>query len=219
MRRTILLAGVFSAVALMAAFSAVTAQAAHLDNPNKLSNAGFETPIADTEDPFVGRWQPFSNGPTSETGMQMPRTGDSALEMTFVDQGGAFAGAFQDVPVSFNNAGNRWWFSGWHKLLAGDPGGTEIRIEWRDSVNDVEITRTPNATPTLSSDYEEFILSDLIPAGANIARVVYATQSFGGVTNQTVLVDDLNFNNIPEPASFSLLALAGLALVARRRRS
>jgi len=104
-------------------------------------------------------------------------------------------------------------FSGWHLSLL-DSGGIEIRIEWRDSVNDVEITRTPNLTPTPGAQYEPFSLPAVVPAGADTARVVYAIQSFGAGPNQLVRVDDLSF--VPEPASLALLSLGGLAMLRRR---
>lgn len=216
----------FSAVAIVTALAATSASAAHLDNPNRLANAGFEDPVVDTADTFYGRWQPFSldgdavmGGDTAQSGMSMPRTGASALELVIDNTANSFAGAFQDVRVSPLSAGNQWWYSGWAKSTGIDDGASEIRIEWRDSVSNTEITRTPNSTPVLTADYTEFILSDTIPAGADTARVVYAIQSFGGGPNQAVLVDDVNFNLVPEPTSVTLALLAGLSLVGLRRRS
>jgi hypothetical protein len=59
--------------------------------------------------------------------------------------------------------------------------------------------------------YAPFSLTATAPAGAEIARIVYAIQSFSpGPTNTgTVYVDDLTF--VPEPSSLTLL-------LARRRR-
>lgn len=223
MNRLNLVAAMFAVAAVT--FQSATASAAHLDNPNRLANAGFEDPIANTSDPFVGRWQPFSldgdevmGGDTSQTGTTMPRTGASSLELEIAGVANSFAGVFQDVAFSSSNAGQTAWFSGWNKLLSGTSGGSEIRIEWRDSVADVEISRTGNLTPDLTSDYTEFIQSDTIPVGANTARVVYAIQSFGGIVDQKVLVDDVNFNFVPEPTTVVLAALAGLAIVGGRRR-
>jgi hypothetical protein len=95
----------------------------------------------------------------------------------------------------------------------------EIRIEWRDSVNNVEISRTPNLTPVPTSDYTQFSLTAAVPAGADTARAVYAIQTFSTnpLGNGTVYLDDFSFV-IPEPASMALLGLGGLALVGIRRR-
>lgn len=215
------------AVAAVTLF-ALPATAAHLDNPNRLVNEGFEDPIANTTDPFVGRWQPFSldgdevaGGDTSQTSGAMPRSGASQLDLEIAGTSNSFAGAFQDVTLDPVNApGSTAWFSGWAKLLSGDAVGSEIRIEWRDSNTDTEITRTGNLVPTLTSEYQEFIVSDTVPVGANSARVVYAIQSFGAGPDQNVLVDDVNFNvQIPEPTTVTLAALAGLAICGMRRRS
>lgn len=209
----------FSAVAIVTAIAATSASAAHLDNPNRLVDAGFEGTITTDGPPFVGLWEGFSSGDGSSdfTGA-MPRNGAQQLELN-VNSGGQFAGAFQDVQFNPAVAGNTWWYSGWNKLLSGNAGGPEIRIEWRDSVANVEISREANFVAPLTSDYSEFVLSGSIPAGADTARIVYATQSFGADAPQQVLVDDLNFNFVPEPTSVCLALLAGLSLVGLRRRS
>ena len=199
-----------------------SAMAAHLANPNRLADPSFEGTLTYDGAPFVGFWEGFSNTggttppSTAEFTTTMPLTGPQVMELNVGDVNG-FAGAFQDATFSSSLAGNMAWFSGWHKSL-GVAGGSEIRIEWRDSVNNVEVSRTPNLTPTVGSTYEEFVLSATIPAGADTARVVYAIQSFGAGVSQQVFVDDVNFNVVPEPASFALLGLASLALVGMRRR-
>lgn len=185
---------------------------------NYLANPGFEDPITMDGPPFDGFWEAFTGQATdsSANSTAMPLSGAQSLEL-IIDAANvnSFAGVFQDVRGV--NPGTEGTFSGWHKSLQ-EPGGTEIRIEWRDSVNDVEVSRTPNFTPTPGSDYEEFALTAEVPAGANTARVVYAIQSFGAAAGQLVYVDDVKFN-IPEPASFALLGGAGLLLVTFRRRS
>lgn len=218
---------IVSAIAI-AALAASSAMAAHLDNPNLLSDSGFETAFVD-DGSGVNKWQPFADGSvgnTSEQGTTMPRTDLGSAEFNLVNPNG-FAGAFQDAyfgfigPDGLTTAGRTAWFSGWSKLASGGvDGGTEIRIEWRDSVNDVEIARTGNLVPTLSDQYSEFVLSDVVPAGADTARVVYAIQSFGAGVPQGVFVDDTNFNvaGVPEPSTIALVGLSGVALLALRRR-
>lgn len=184
---------------------------------NLFTNPGFEDPITMDGAPFVGFWEAFTSGAaaTSQNSATMPLTGDQSLELTIDATTNQFAGVFQDVPGLV--PGQLGTFGGWHKQVAGDPGGIEIRIEWRDSVGDVEISRTPNFVPTPGSDYETFSLSDTVPAGADSARVVYAIQSFGGALNQQLFVDDVSFV-IPEPASVVLCGLVGSVMLWRRQR-
>lgn len=219
MKHQNLVAALFAVAVLI-----LPANAAHLDNPNLLVDAGFEGTITADGPPFVGLWEGFTGGggATSDFTTLMPRSDQQQLELNIpTPDANNFAGAFQDVPVPAAFAGAQWWYSGWHKSLLG-PNGSEIRVEWRDSVNDVEISRTPNLAPMIGSAYEEFILSDTVPAGADTARVVYAIQSFGANPGQQVLVDDVNFNVaglVPEPTTMCLATFAGLAMFGMRRRS
>ncbi|MCA9243489.1 MAG: PEP-CTERM sorting domain-containing protein [Phycisphaerales bacterium] len=178
---------------------------------NLLSNPSFEDPITTDGPPFVGFWEAFNAGAGSSSAVStsMPHTGAQSLELT-LDGANLFAGVFQDVENLM--AGQDVSYTGWHKAVADS--GIEIRIEWRDSINNVEVSRTPNFTPAPGSAYEMFMLNSTVPMGADTARVVYAIQSFGGVNTQDVFVDDMSF--VPEPASLSLLALGGLLALRRR---
>jgi hypothetical protein len=191
------------------------AAAGSLASATSLVDGGFENPITFDGPPFIGFWEGFNNGGanTGDATTTMPRTGLQSLELNLVDANG-FAGAFQDVAGLV--AGGEVTFGGWHKSL-GESGGQEIRIEYRDSVNDVEISRTANFTPIVGTEWEEFSLTDIVPAGADTARAVYAIQSFGAGVSQQVFVDDTYFQ-VPEPASIALLGCAGLAIATLRRR-
>ena len=199
------------------ALVSTSAMAVHLDNPNQIVDAGFEGTLTFDGPPFVGLWEGFSAGgsSTAEFSTDMPRNGAQSLELNIGTEPNLFAGGFQDVFFGTGLAGESAWFSGWHKLV-GTTGGSEYRIEWRDSVANSEVSRTQLTASPIGSDYEEFIVASTIPVGADTARLVYAIQSFGGATNQTVFVDDVNFNYVPEPATASLLALGGLAMLRRR---
>ena len=183
-----------------------------------LANAGFEEDIFGDFPPISGSWVSFSADGDQFAGADiafsssaMARTGARSMELGLT-VANSFAGTFQDVGGL--SAGQEWTFGGWHKSL-GVAGGTEIRIEWRDSVNDVEISRTGNLAPTVGSDWEEFALTDFVPAGADTARVVYAIQSFGAGIDQSVFVDDVYF--VPAPGALALLGLGGLTATRRRR--
>jgi MYXO-CTERM domain-containing protein len=206
MRENIALATIALAAASFAASAGV------------LANAGFEEDITGDGPPFVGSWESFSldndqftGGDIAFSSEAMARSGLRSLELG-ITVANSFAGAFQDVDGLV--AGQEWTFAGWHKSL-GEPGGTEIRIEWRDSVSDTEISRTANLTPTVGSDWEQFSLTSIVPDGADTARIVYAIQSFGGPIGQSVFVDDTSF--VPAPGALALLGLGGLTAARRRR--
>ena len=133
---------------------------------NLLVNPGFEDPITSDGPPFVGFWEAFNGGNTAvaQNSTLMPRHWQPVARTVDRRWGSnTYAGAFQDVEGL--TSGQVGTFSGWHKLL-GDPGGIEIRIEWRNSGTDTEVSRTPNFVPTPGSEYELFELAADVPAGA-----------------------------------------------------
>ena len=128
-----------------------------------------------------------------------------------------FAGFFEDIQV---NPGDSVMINLWHFAINNTPTAIEVRIEWLPVPGGVEISRTPNSTPSPGALYQNFSLTAAAPAGAGIARVVYAAQSFGGSTNAQINIDDFTVSGstIPEPAGTILLALGSLGLMSRRKR-
>jgi hypothetical protein len=164
---------------------------------NLATSSGFEVPVTADGPPFTGIWQAFIDdeltGPdVARTSTLMPRTGLQSLELGIIDTPFTFAGVFQGV-VGLT-AGQAVNYSGWHRVEVG-PSGIEIRIEWRDSATDTEAARTPDVVPTPGIDYESFTLEEVVPVGADTARMVYAVQSIeGGASTQFVHVDDVCFS-------------------------
>ena len=186
-----------------------------------LANTGFEDPVTSDGAPFVGFWEIFNSGgaATSTNSTLSARTGSQSLQLSILATDNAFAGAFQDVPDVA--AGMQVTFGGYHRTSSSPLDlDTEIRIEWRNSVSNTEIGRTPNSAPVPGAAYGLFSLTGTVPAGANTARVVYAIQTFsGGPTNNGVVYVDDVFFTVPEPGSALLLGLSGLALARRQRRN
>lgn len=183
-----------------------------------LVNPGFEDPVTSDGPPFVGFWEAFNAGAGSGAfnSTVSPRSGAQHLELVIPGAANLFAGVFQDV--SGLSAGQIVSWSGWARDVGTDPGGSEVRIEWRDSVGNVEISRTPNLVPLLTDQYTQWSLVDTVPAGADLARVVFAIQSFGGALNQNIYVDDTSLTVVPEPSSVALLGLGAVLILLRRRR-
>ena len=187
---------------------------------NLLVNPGFEAPITFDGPPFVGSWEGFNGGGASAFNTTaQPRTGAQSLGLSITATPNTFAGAFQDVGGL--TAGTLLSVDGWHASPSSPLSlVVEVRIEWRNSVSDTEISRTLNANPIPSAAYTEFGFNAAVPAGADTARLVYAIQSFSTAPlgNGTVYMDDISLTVVPEPASMTLLGLGGLALVTMRRR-
>lgn len=186
---------------------------------NLLVNPSFEDPITYDGAPFVGSWEGFSSaGASAANSSLQPRTGAQSLGLSISNTPNAFAGAFQDVLVS---AGVDYIFGGWHLTTSSPLSlGVEVRIEWRNSGSNTEVSRTPNSTPVPGLTYQPWNLQATVPAGADLARVVYAIQSFSTAPlgNGNVFVDDVSVAVVPEPSTLALLALGGLGMIVWRQR-
>lgn len=195
------------------AAAVLTATTAHA---NLLTDPSFEGALTFDGPPFVGSWEGFNAGgaSTAINGVTSPRSGAQTLELQIAGAANLFAGAFQDVAGL--TAGDNVEWSGWTLETVGSmAGGSEIRIEFRNSGSNTEVSRTPNLVPAFTQgQYQQWSLPAVVPAGADTARLVYAIQSFGGATTQLLYVDDVSFT--PEPASLALLGLGGLTLLRRR---
>jgi hypothetical protein len=206
--------------ALILTAAAVLSLSFSVYSANLIVNSGFEDPITFDGGPFVGFWEGFNGGgATAANSTLFPRSGAQSLQLAINMTVNTFAGAFQDIPGLL--PGTEYTFGGWHATPSNPfDVGVEIRIEWRNSVSNSEISRTPNLTPVPTGAYSLFSLNATVPAGADTARLVYAIQSFGGGPTHDGLayVDDMSFAVVPEPST-ALLVLAGaFALVAVRNR-
>ena len=210
--------------ALLVALAAAVSWCRQATAQNLLTDPGFENPALFTSDgaPFVGSWEAFNGGAgtSAQNDTVAPRTGARDAHFNITATNNSFAGIFQDVPVV---AGVPYTYSGFHQSSDPNPSGyvSEARIEWRSTVPDTEISRN-NTTPVAGAAYTSFSSTFTAPPGADIARIVYAIQTFtdAGTTNTgNVFLDDLSVTVAPEPSTIALAALGCLALPRPRRRA
>ncbi len=208
------------------ALASSAASATTMLGENLLGNSGFESFIAFEGPPPEGDW--FAFGGEGEGGVNFgafsspnnPRTGEASAEIFIFDFSGTFVGIFQEVTGL--HAGLDATFSGWLTGLSEGGSvnsGVEIRIEWFDSASGNEIARTDNLTPMLTDTWEMFSVMDIVPAGADAARVVFDLQSVLGPAGLNVaFLDDASFTVVPVPAALILMlsALAPLSLFRKR---
>jgi hypothetical protein len=115
------------------------------------------------------------------------------------------------------NPGDMVTFSGYHKSLVDPFNATrEVKIEWTGAP---QLRVDEFAIPT---DYTQFSLAGVAPAGTTGVTVTYAISSFGeGQGEANVYIDDFNVAivRVPEPASvmLGLVGLLGLVGFVRRR--
>ncbi len=190
-------------------FLSLLALTAGVAQANLLGNPGFETvPVGG-----AGDWNTFSGGGVSQHSTLMPRSGTGHMDL---QTGGpnAFAGVFQFGSVTFPE-GATVTLTGWHKSLVDPFNGTrELKIEW------VGAPQLRVDTLAIGTEYEQFSLVGVAPAGVTAATITYAISSFnpGGGENN-VYIDDFEVTATPEPASFVLVGLAVVGLIGIRRRS
>lgn len=187
----------------------LSAQAA----PVAIGNPSFETVPAGG----VGDWNTFAGGPgaVSAQATIMPRTGNGHMDLQ-IGGANAFAGVYQPTGLVIN-PGDIVTLSGYHKSLVDPFNATrELKLEW---------TGAPQLrvdTLVIPTDYTEFSLQGVAPAGTTSVTITYAISSFGaGQGESNVYLDDISLDvvRIPEPASMMLgaIGLVGLVGLVRRR--
>jgi len=190
---------------------------------NLITDPGFEDTLRTGGGLNVGEytvWEVFNSDTALTSGELVStnqRTGAQALGLSIPSAANNFVGVFQDI-VNVS-AGQLVEFGGWHQLLS-PAAAIEIRIEWWSTVTNTEVSKTANLTPLPSNTaYELFSLQAVVPDFADVARLVYALQSFSGPAPMEVLVDDTFFTvtQVSDPFASGLLIVGMLCLVFRNR--
>ena len=186
---------------------------------NLLVNPGFEAPDASAGDQYAitgsSGWNGFNGAyitaTTKETGLQSFKAFGSP------------GGAFQDFPAF---AGQTWLGMVDSEKFSADPlvgqQGTFINIEWHDSGGGlISFLSTPIANSTSTPDvWIPGSVSGTAPAGTSFVRLVLLCGPYTGIgtgSGGAGFFDNASFDVVPEPGTLSLLAIAGLLSLRRRR--
>ena len=198
---------------------------------NMLNNPGFEDDLGfDFSNVF--NWNGFFGGPAGtfleafNTTGTAPRSGARALELTIQGDANfpttgfdAFTGHVQQIPGIAE--GEEYNLSIWSRSNGNVTNAAELRIEWFDAAdNNIGSTGNLEFQNLLTSDYQQFSIGGIAPAGATRANAVIAVQSFlndGNIADISIAGDDAEFVLVPAPASAALLGLGGLVASRRRR--
>lgn len=188
----------------------------HASALNLVENPSFEDPTV-TMGSANDVWFRFGSGGNgfANESTTMPRTGSRHIELGLIGPN-QFAGVFQNLNQTIN-PGDIIEFTGWHRNASGAAfnATVEVKLEWQGAAQDrLDIL-------ALGSEYEMFNHTMVAPAGTTGLVVTYAISSFGVGQNGNSLVhlDDITVTLVPEPATLSALAIGGLALLRRRKKS
>jgi hypothetical protein len=210
---------------------ALALSAGTVSGQNLLNNPGFESDLG-FDFSNLENWNGFFGGPAgtflqafNDTGTA-PLSGAKALELTIQGDANfpttgfdAFTGHVQTIPGL--SAGTEYEFSVWARSDGNVDNAAEMRIEWFDA-GGATIGDTGNLVyqDSLTTEYQQFSIGGIAPAGTVGGRAVLAVQSFtnnGIIADMSIALDDASLVAVPAPASAALLGLGGLAAIRRRR--
>lgn len=211
--------GLFSCAAAALLLAAAPTFAA-----NVLINGDMET--AQAGSPFVANW--LTNGVAGGTTNTYVHDSSAPHSGTFDEQftgssqgGGANAALFQITGPGSLTGNTAYTLTFWAKTTFVGPSGVGFyQLIYFDAANGVvgnsgiqNITNSP-AGYTLNT------FPVLTPAGTDHAQVEFDA-IVGAIqgSSTTINLDDVSLATVPEPTSLALLAIGGVSLTARRRRS
>ena len=178
---------------------------------NLINNPGFENPLSMSWSPENEITNFFGWG-NAEANNWQPHSGSQSLALK--NWLGLVDGAEQKPAVAENTS---YDFSFWHMWDSGYNGTPDFQVRWINSGGTQIGSNTLSfAMGTASTWYQA---SYTVTSMTGTARAEINFNNFGN-NSGALYVDDVNFDAsvVPEPATITLLCLAGLSLWALRRR-
>jgi len=138
----------------------------------------------------------YANTPNANTrvGIELANTGGQVLAAAYTGTAGGIAKVYDASGVTNANSG----------VTAGAYGSYEIIMDYLTTTYSIKV----NGSTLLNGVF--------FGPGTDLSYIAFADYNGNG---ENVLFDNLNVTATPEPASLSVLGLAGLGLMARRRRA
>jgi hypothetical protein len=197
-------------ITLAAAIAACMGSGALAQTP--VGNPGFEDLLQYDVPPALGSWTAFFGGAPvlAADNSGLPRNGASALYLSIFEDGTQLGNSFCGVqqPIGGIQPGVSYTLSHWARSARNVNNGVEFRIEWKDAVGGFIGNQFGLNTPiqdSLTSEYQQFTLTAVAPAGAVSCNLVFAVQSFTfdplmPAFDTAVYIDDVEFTGEGGPA-------------------
>lgn len=190
-----------------------------------IGNPSFEDPITFKDATTTDLWVGFKAGAGTSVSVTnstaSPRTGTMNLALSIDAVDNTVAGVFQDVLG--RKPGETVSFTVWLKAAALPLGlDVDMRIQWVERGRIDYYVPVILPIPVITTSYQKFTVTGVVPIGADTARMSLAVQTItGGASNTgTIFADDASLAvfPVPEPATWTVCAGALMALTGLRQR-